>query len=377
LIASRSTEHGAEALAALLTAQVWGSRCDSDALDRVEPAVLLEAVEHHGLLPLLADRLSRVPIPGSLAATLHREASSRLSLDMFREADLRRTLAALDRAAVHPLVLKGAELAYTHYPRPDLRPRLDSDLLVPPGARATADEVLRTLGYEPELGAGGDLVTYQTSYTRRVEGQPAHVIDLHWRVANPQVFASLLDYEELVSAAVPIPALGPAARGLSVVHALLVACVHRVAHHLDSDRLIWLYDIHLLAGDLSNEAWKQVTGLAIQRRVAAIVSQSLARTADRFGTAIPAVVFEDLNEATQVHERSAAYLRSHRRHVQEVAEDLRELPTWRARARLMREHLLPPAVYMRRVYAPQSRAPLGLLYLLRAWRGARRWLVAR
>jgi hypothetical protein len=64
LIASRSTEHGAEALAALLTAQVWGSRCDSDALDRVEPAVLLEAVEHHGLLPLLAHRLSRVPIPG-------------------------------------------------------------------------------------------------------------------------------------------------------------------------------------------------------------------------------------------------------------------------------------------------------------------------
>ena len=44
-------------------------------------------------------------------------------------------------------------------------------------------------------------------------------------------------------------------RGLSPVHALLVACIHRVAHHRGTERLIWLLDIHLLASRLEEREW--------------------------------------------------------------------------------------------------------------------------
>ena len=72
---------------------------------------------------------------------------------------------------------------------------------------------------------------YQASYVTRPRNAPVHVVDLHWRIANPQRVRPVLAYEELAAAAEPVPALAPRARGLRRVHALLLACVHRVAHH--------------------------------------------------------------------------------------------------------------------------------------------------
>ena len=68
---------------------------------------------------------------------------------------------------------------------------------------------------------------------------------------------------ELLARALPLPALGPHARGPGDVDALLIACMHRATHrhnpytvngedHHDPDRLIWLTDIDLLARRLSH-----------------------------------------------------------------------------------------------------------------------------
>jgi hypothetical protein len=57
-----------------------------------------------------------------------------------------------------------------------------------------------------------------------------------------------------------------------------------------------------------------------------------------------------------------------------VVDDLRALPTWADRWRLMREHAFPPVEYMRGVYAPSSRTPLVWLYTRRMLVGARKWL---
>ena len=40
---------------------------------------------------------------------------------------------------------------------------------------------------------------------------------------------------------------------LAPVNALVLACIHRLAHHQGRDRLVWLYDIHLLAGRLAGD----------------------------------------------------------------------------------------------------------------------------
>jgi len=57
--------------------------------------------------------------------------------------------------------------------------------------------------------------------------------------------------------------------------------------------------------------------------------------------------------------------------------DVRALGSAKDRARLIREHLLPPAGYMREVYARGSRAPLPWLYARRLAFGARAWWRSR
>jgi hypothetical protein len=291
---------------------------------------------------------------------------------LVREIELRDVISALGAAAVLPLIIKGAHLAHNHYTRPSLRPRCDTDIFVAASAWPQGARVLNDIGYNAPPQFAGDLVTTQACFVKERSGL-RHIIDLHWRIANPHPFRAVLEYDELLTPSEPIPALGPQARGLSRVHAQLLACVHRVAHHGDSNRLIWLRDIHQLAQVMTEVDWTQFTALAQQRGVASVCSRSLLLSALRFGTAIPADVLVSLGSRSD--EPTRAYLVTHRLRVALIAQDLRSLKGFRQRARFLLQHAFPNARYMRNVYAPGSRAPLGVLYAWRAIRGARKWLL--
>ena len=356
-------------------------RGDLDAAARladIDPGRLSDEADRHGVLPLLAHQLHRLGHSAPLLrATLVTEARRRAMTDLVRTHELRTCLDALGRANVPVLLMKGAELAFTHYERPDLRPRGDTDMLIPAADRQRIGEVLGGCGYRLVGQLPGDLVMYQATYRRPSGLSAGHAIDVHWRTANPEVFGAVLSYERLVKSAVPVPGLGPHARGLSAPDALVLACVHRVAHHFDTEYLIWLHDIHLLAEGLSAAEWAYVGCLACEQGVAAVCAAGLRQTASYFHTRIPGDVLTQLENAPKRANEAAtaAYLGGHHRRIEHALADLRALPTWTKRYRLIREHVFPPRQYMREVYAPSSVVPLPLLYLHRVIRGARKWLV--
>jgi hypothetical protein len=347
-----------------------------ETLAGADPRAFIDEVKRQGMLPVVADRIATWPVAGPWLAELQAEASGFVAADLLRERELRRALDALAARRVRAVVFKGAALAYTHYARPDLRPRDDSDLLVRPEVRDTAHHTLVGLGYRPPQHVTGELVSYQAIYERVLDGVAVHTIDLHWRVANPQIFADMLSFDELDATSQAIPALGPAARGPSSPHALFVACVHRVAHHRDEKLLMWIFDIHLIASRLTMAEWADFLDLADRRKVVAICRQGLSLAVEHFGTVIPPSVMADarVSSAADRHEPSAAFLSRDRAQLATLVSDLRALPSWSDRGRLLREHLCPPSAYMRQVYAPSSRAPLPALYVWRAVRGAWRWL---
>jgi len=339
------------------------------------------AAEHHGVLPLVAEQLlaegARAPAP--LASRLADWIRLNAAADLEREAELRVALSALETAGVKPILFKGAHLAYADYARPDLRPRLDADVLIPAdvASRQTAHDVLIGLGYATTPHVGGDMVMTQRMYVKRRGDRVQLAIDAHWRVANPQAFSRIVTHEELLRDAVPISPLGPAARGPSGPHALLIACMHRVAHHASSDCLIWLCDIDRLARRLTTAEWDRFAALVAERELRAVSRSSLSAAAQRFGTPVPGAVLETMQAKGSGAEASAAYLHPPTDSMTAALGDLRALSSWRDRARLVREHVLPPADYMRRVYAPASRAPVAWLYARRLVGGAQKWLRRR
>jgi hypothetical protein len=287
-------------------------------------------------------------------------------------------LGALAKSGVRPLLLKGAALAYSIYPSPGMRPRADTDLLICSSDREVCHRVLSQEGYEKVNAIRGELVQYQCGYAMQDRLGIGHVLDVHWRISNTQLFSQALGYEELKLRAFPLKALGKHAHGLAPVHALLHACMHR-AHHLHSpmivngvqsaagERLIWLYDIHLLVESMSHQELVEFAALAEGKRIRAVCCDGLLRANEYFATQLPEEALLALTTKSSA-EPSEAHLRTGR--LRHFITELRSLPRWQDRMRLLKEHLFPPTDYMLEKYSGSSRAWLPMLYLKRGIHGA-------
>jgi hypothetical protein len=334
---------------------------------------VLDTAAEHGVTTLLS-RTSTIQLwPDALRLSLRAASRREAAIEAVRRTELVAVLDALAHAGIRTLLLKGAQLAYTCYPQPWLRPRLDTDLLVAPDDRTRADEILRGLGYRPGTHFSGDLVTHQFRYERSIRYGFTDAVDLHWRIANPHMFADTLTFEELAKCSKPIDALGPNALGPSDAHALLLACIHRVAHHDNSDRLIWLYDIHLLAGSMSAETRATVAEAATAKALRAVCASGIELAQHRFATALPQGWTEQLETDNRASEPTAMFLRSGRNKVDDLFSDLQMLDGWQPRMKLLREHLFPPVAYIRHAYGLANPVWIPLGYAHRIVTGFGKW----
>ena len=343
-----------------------------------EPALasaVVDAASSHDVAALVASAAAVNDWPQAVRSVLQDLRRLAAATEAVRRQDLIRLVEAFADAGVRCLLLKGAPLAYTHYSQPWLRPRFDTDLLIHPSDRARADAVLRELGYALTVQVSGTLVANQLQYQRRDRYQLTDTIDLHWKITNPHLFADALTVDELEAAAQPVPQLGPCARALSNVHALILACVHRVAHHQNSDRLIWLYDIHLLVSAMTPAEHVAFTALARRKRLRAICAAGLDHARRQFNTRCSV---EGLDagaiDSHDAPEPTAAFLQPNLRRVDILRSDLRNVGGWTQKLRLIREHVLPPPAYLRARYG--RRTPLVVAYVDRVVTGMAKWFRA-
>jgi len=347
-----------------------------DPSDPVNPVDLIEEARRDDLLPLIARGLRRTG-DASWAESLRREAHDvagrQAALEHFQRLELVRLLDGLAAAGVRPLLMKGAALAYTVYPDSSLRPHNDVDLFVCDDHRHRASRALPSLGYTEGCQGGGDLSFSQAHFGFLDRYGVRHTCDLHWRIANPLAFRNMVTFEECEAAAIAIPRLSPYARTFGLHHAMFISCVHRVAHHLDRDMLLWIYDIHLLVSAAADGDLERFRELAMRARAGAVCARGLDAAVRYFQTPVPASLLSSLRGGAARDEPSSAFLTGGLRLVDLLREDLAALPGWRSRLSLIGEHLFPKVGYMRDAYAPGSRWPLPFLYVSRILRGTPKW----
>ena len=292
--------------------------------------------------------------------------------EMLRLRVLRRVVHAFDAAGIRMLLIKGAGLAYTVYPAPHLRPAGDIDVFITRESLETAEAALATAGFARDLEPDAESASMQRHYTARDVYGANHVVDLHWRISNRHVFANALCFEEGWSRSRPIERLGGTARTLAIADALLLACIHRIAHHQDDPHLIWLWDIHLLAGKMTRADVEALAAHAARTGMRAVIVRGLEMSQSRFGTALDPWLLSKLCESG-VGEASARFVGHETRHVDLVLSDFTAAATAGQRLRLLREHLWPGLAYMRAKYPSCPRLLLPLAYLYRIAWGAPKW----
>jgi hypothetical protein len=115
------------------------------------PAVIA-AADRHRLLPALAAALADLGLlqapPSEVAELLAAVRAANTERNQRLAAGLAEAVAALNRAGIEPVLLKGAiRLVDGLYPDPGWRMMNDLDLLAPPGRAAETFAVLQGLGY--------------------------------------------------------------------------------------------------------------------------------------------------------------------------------------------------------------------------------------
>ncbi len=340
----------------------------------IEP--LLDFAQEQGVIPLLHYQLQSASLatkfPRQSLEKLHAQAILGAAAELARNHELRQVLTALADGGVQPLLMKGTPLAYLIYPNPTLRPRCDTDLLFSIADRENAIHILTALGYQFPNAVSGNFVRLQATCIKKEKNGFVHQLDLHWKISNQPYFAGILLYKELIKNALPVPELGPHAHTLALTDALLFACLHRAGHIADGEgnRLIWLYDIHLLCKALTANELEYFIAKAKAHRVTSLCLDTLQQTQLRFHTKLPDATLTQLRSFSSQPEPSAHYLQKSR--LAQFKCNLVLLPTIMDKLAYINETLFPSQNYMLIKYKTHNRLLLPLLYLHRFIMGCKK-----
>ncbi len=336
----------------------------------------LEDVDAQGMGPMVRFQLDRLEEsstwPPGVLEGLRQRAIREAAAEMARDAELEVVLQAFAEEGIQALLLKGAALSHVLYPRPGLRPRCDTDLLVAEAHRDAAGMLMKNLGFRPLHEARVDQISAQMSWFRPGRTGVGHTLDVHWRISNnDRRFSREFAHERLLQRAVAVDALGEHARTLAPADALLLACMHRAGHFSHSgDRLIWLHDIHLLAGSVTDTGLARFHGTVKALGLESVCGDALRVARYWFATRLPQTLEAMCNDTEGKGRRG--YLRVGRPAGIRgfVLRELGSMP-WSERIRYIYQNLFPPPAYMRWRYASTGRVLLPWLYFRRLLQGVR------
>ena len=317
---------------------------------------MIERATYHGVQQLLHDRLSAADRwPETVREALRKELIARVMWEIRHEEILKRAVEALATAGIASVLIKGSALAYWLYPNSVLRTRGDTDLIVAPDKMRDADRVLTSIGFASERGTGADVVSYHSVYSRVASDGTLHMIEVHSRIGISRLLSNLFPFEDLLARAVALPRLSPDARGHGPIDGLFITCLHRATHnhrpyfagegtYYGANRLIWLYDIHLIATSLTPADWAALVEAARDKGLLAVAREGLLASEAAFKTEIPPSVRSELARRDENGDIARCAAASH---YGQIWIDFRRLRGTATKLRFLRGLILPPADFIR------------------------------
>ena len=209
--------------------------------------------------------------------------------DMVLNEATRKLLDLLASQQIPTLLLKGTPVAFLYYPTTYLRPRCDTDIYIDENHLEKTAELLSVHFYELSgLGTRKHSSKQFLAAIKSVQKNYLH-FDMHWKLSNRVMFSNTLPFKECLESCQPVTGLGPNAYTLSKTDLVIHACIHRIAHgrNTQRNRLIWLYDIHLIAETMTNAELDNFLNKAKQKTIAMLCADALETCQSIFNTTLP------------------------------------------------------------------------------------------
>jgi hypothetical protein len=334
----------------------------------------LDRAAYHGVQPLALACARNNPgyetWPRDVIEELVGVQRDAVAQELLRTIEITKFAGELARRKIDCLVMKGEALARLHYSAPHLRQRCDTDFFIDLKDITHVREALDDMGYRvvPPVYKSHQFVAIP-----ELESNAPILFDVHWRILNAPRFARVLSFAEAMKCSGPVPGL-PHCRAPGLEDALLMACMHREgSERHDRNRLIWLYDIHLLAGAMTPEALEGLVEKAQTKGVQHACLEGLKAAEQCFGTTIPARAIAGL-AMEPVAKKGGRYARSN---LALIVDDLKSLPGAPSKVGLLGELFFPDSDALMRKFKKTSKVWLPVLYLRQLLGGVANRLLLR
>lgn len=247
---------------------------------------LLSILRSHWILPLLYWYVGRLPDefrpPKPIVDRMRTAFQWSRTRCFHLERQLREIMAAFNDEGVSILVLKGPALGGTVYPDPALRPASDLDLLVLPDQMVRSRAILENLGYkcEAKLFDAEETLYKNEKFVHLDNSRNYRATELHWQLHTFLGIRQEAQTEELFDRAIKVESSSLTFEALNPIDALIHTAINNAYGHDDAMRLIWIYDIKMLALRLAApDDWKllQERCVAWRARLAVELSFEMAK----------------------------------------------------------------------------------------------------
>jgi len=247
---------------------------------------LLSILNPHFILPTLYRRIGIMPQkfhpPDNILAKI-RQAFLVSHVSILKvENQLLDIVTAFNDGNIPFLVLKGPAFAWSIYPDPAMRPSTDIDILVFPDHVIKARKVLTELGYKcvrKKFEKYKNLWD-QELFIPRNESDKYRSVEIHWDLHRFLPAKRAEGIKELFERAVKVRSGNLEFKTLNNVDALIHRAINNAFVHFKDMRLIWIYDVKLLAEHLKTpKDWDTLKKrcIAWQARIAVEHSLDLAQ----------------------------------------------------------------------------------------------------
>ena len=308
--------------------------------------------------------------PDEALIPIKQEARGQIFWEASHQQTIALLLEAFRAAGIDAITAKGTSLAYSLYAKPALRRRGDTDILILSSNRNKTRRVLKACGFEKADGT----MPLQEDWQLRSNGRFDHVVDIHWRQSSSAAIASHLENDHPEARAISLPKLSKNARGLAPADNLVMTCINRVQHQMhgymndgeklfEGDRLIWAVDIELAASSLDEKGWEDFIRSVAKRGCAPQVLSGLRFASRTIGTSIPSSAITAL-ESDAGSPDLARYLTSGSTK-ERLKLDLKAMPGWSGKARILRSSLFPAEDLLRERYPGHANWPVSALRVRR------------
>ena len=250
---------------------------------------LLRTAARHGVSQML-DKRAREGSAKGLSADARKQLGEatrvQAALDLLLNDSTAKTLRLLAENEIPVLLLKGTPVAHLYYDHSYERPRCDSDLYIAEQDVSRTAELLAASGYQVSGLGGRPYSSKQFGAATNPFQNAWMTFDIHWKLSNRILFQTTLPFEDCWQGRQPVAALGPGACAPCAIDLLLHACIHRIGHgrNTERNRLIWLYDVHVMVNVMDEDELQQFAIKAAERKVGVLCADALEVTEELFGT---------------------------------------------------------------------------------------------